>query len=547
MPDKIKLLPSDKSKLQEHIISLSLLLLLALLLRLVSFCNEPLINPDGIAYVLQAKAFFLQQTEPLLTVYPYPTNLALMIAGVYHLIGDWVLSGQLISLFFSLLTIIPFYFLNRIFWSRGTTFTIVILYVVSPVFVEFSHEIIRGPQFWFFLVLGLWAFCRFLVAEKPPLYLLPITTIAFLMAAWSRIEGLLPLFLAGVYLLFHADYRKKNYLAAYFLPFLLILFFSWGLGFSHKFSSIDLLEIFTRGFGERLTAAINRFQWLRQSLLNLETKPPFGVAPYFFDEARDMLFFLALGVSGHSIIKTFGHLFFLITIFGLIKFKGIATFNKSQKNAKLFLKLLITCGTIFIYIQILLNWCSSERFVALIYFPGLIFSGYGFNKIFSFIRAHWPNSRPVIYCCLGLLIWALPAILKSSHLSRSVAFKEIGQNLAKRNLPNHEIKLCSTSSKVLFTHFYAYLNHPIVSSPWQHCTIINAAEIGTFLQHSDKYDYLLFSDRDGARQQFLGIIERDENSDFSVLMEQKLGKYGLLTLFGLTTPGGSNIVNENQK
>jgi len=203
MPDKTNLPTNLGSGKREWLIHLGLLLLLAAALRLISCFRASLVNPDAIAYILQAKAFYLQQSEQFFIAYPYPTNLALMIAGIYRIVGDWIISGQLISLFFSLLTIFPLYFLNRIFWPHRTAIAIVFLYAVSPVFVELGHEIIRGPQFWFFMVLGLWGFSRFLEREKPPYYLLLITSMAFIMAAWSRIEGLLPCFweLVGYYLI----------------------------------------------------------------------------------------------------------------------------------------------------------------------------------------------------------------------------------------------------------------------------------------------------------------------------------------------------------
>ena len=535
MPDKMNLPANEGSGMREHLVPLSLLLLLAAALRLASWFNEPLLNPDGIAYILQAKAFYLHQTEPFLTAYPYPTNLALMIAGIYRLVGDWILAGQLISILFSLLTIIPFYFLNRIFWPRRTAITIVILYVISPVFVELAHEIIRGPQFWFFLVFGLWGFCRFLEMKSPSPLLLMITSTAFIMAAWSRIEGLLPLLLAAGWLLFDSDFRKRGYLAAYFLPFFLILIFSGGLALSQKSLPINLLEILSQGFGDRLQASINRFQWLRNSLLNLEANPPLGVVPYFFDKTRDLLWFLALGVTGHSLIKTFGIIFFPITLFGLIKNRSSHSEESSQRHAKLFLKLFILGGAIIIYLQILLNWSSSERFVALIYFPALIFSGYGFNKLFSGWHKRYPNSSPAAYLwlCLLLLAFALPSILKSSHLSRALAFKEIGQSLAERHTVNQEIRLCSTSKKALFTHFYAHLDQPMVSSPWEQCDIIkvNDLEISSII--GAKYDFLLLCDRDGGRRKFLAMVEKRPDLDVAVILEKNTEKYGRLTLFAL--------------
>ena len=130
MPDKPSMPINETRNIREWLFTLGPLLLLATALRLVSLFKEPLLNPDGIAYILQAKAFYLQQTEPFLTAYPYPTNLALMIAGIYRFVGDWILAGQLISILFSLLTIIPFYFLNRIFWPRRTA-TIITMLVLS--------------------------------------------------------------------------------------------------------------------------------------------------------------------------------------------------------------------------------------------------------------------------------------------------------------------------------------------------------------------------------------------------------------------------------
>lgn len=544
MPMKSKLPETKNSNIAEWLFPIGLLLLLAAALRLSSWFINPLLNPDGIAYILQAKAFYLQQPEHFFTAYPYPTNLALMIAGTYYFVGDWVISGQIIALFFSLLTIIPLYFLNRLFWSRQTAIMIVFLYVVSPVFVELGHEIIRGPQFWFFLVLGLWGFCRSLERRRPSSYLLIISSVAFVMAAWSRIEGLLPLIMGAAWLLFDSRLRKGRYLAAYFIPLLLILIFTGGVALSsHNSLPIDLLGALSQGFSERMLAALNRFAWLRETLLILESNPPSGVAPYFFDETRDLLWFLALGVTGHSLFETFGYFFFPFTLFGLVKDKTRQQEKISTSGrARLFLALFILGGAVLIYIQILLNWSSSERFVALIYFPTLVFSGYAFNKLFSAWQNRYPNSGSTTYVglCLIILFFTLPSILKSSRSNNALPFKEIGHTLAEKHPLNQEIKICSTSKKVLFTHFYAYLDNPMVSSPWEHCTVINVNRLKLDSILEANYNYLLLFDRDGGRLKFLEMIERRDDCEVAVLLEKNTNKYGVLTLFSLQTQGKGN-------
>ena len=525
MPEKSSLLAKKK----EWLIPLGPILLLATALRLISLYKTPLLNPDGIAYILQAKAFYLQQSEHFLTAYPYPTNLSLMIAGIYGFIGDWVVSGQSISIFFSLLTIIPLYFFNRIFWPRKTTIVIVILYVVSPLFIELSHEIIRGPQFWFFLSLGLWGFCRFLEQENPSSRLLSIASFAFIMAAWSRIEGLLPLLLGAGWLIFDSRLRKPRYLAAYLLPILLLFLFSSILSLN-----IDLPKALFQGSGERLNAAINRFQWLRDSLLHLEAEPPFGVVPVFFDEARDLIWFLALGVTSHCLIKTFGIIFFPITIFGLIRTPNYRTLFGSLKRARLFLILMLLSGFTIIYIQILLNWSSSERFVALIYFPGLIFFGYGLERLLELWSKRKPKSQPTAYLwlCLILVLSTLPSLFKSGNRIHTVVFKEFGQYLAASPSSEPDLRLCGTSRRVIFTHFFAQLELPMVSPPWQQCDIIEVKNLNPDFYKKADYDFLILSDRDGGRQRMLDIMEDGGEEKFSILLEKSNEKYGKIALFG---------------
>ncbi len=524
------------------LIPLGSLLLLAAVLRLIALSREPLLNADGIVYILQAKAFCLGHADQFLAAYPYPTNLSLMIAGLFHFTGDWILSGQMISLFFSLLTIIPFYFFNLIFWPRRTAIMVVALYVISPVFVELAGEIIRGPQFWFFLVLGCWGFCSFLEREDPPAYLLSLVATAFILAAWSRIEGLLPLVIAAVWLLFDARVRKIRYLTAYFLPGFLLLIFAGGLLLSHSSVQFNPLQMLTHGVGDRLFDSFERFQWLREALSELGDNPPPGMAAGFFDEVHTLLWLLALGTTGHAIHKTFGNLFFLVAICGFLRIGAVGLEKIRRPRSQLFLLLLILTGLFFIYSQIFLNWSSSERFVALIYFPVLVFSGYGFNRLFFFwqkIRSGSGRISALILFCLLLLSLSCYSILKKSHLSRAVVFKEIGQLLAARHPAGKEMNLCGTSGKIVFTHFYATIDSPGLVSLRKHCDITQVDKLKLSMLQSGQYDYLLLADRDGGRQYFLRLIKEMPDSGITVVIEKNTEKYGKVTLFALRPPGES--------
>ncbi len=518
--------------LQELLIPLGPLLGLALLLRLIPFFREPLINPDGITYILQAKALYLHESKKVLEFYAYPTNLAYLISGVFHLIGDWVLSARLVSLFFSLATTIPLYFLSRLFWARATAITITVFYVVSPLFVELSVNIIRGPEFWFFLCLGLFCFCRFLKTDQPNWRLLCFTAISFLLAGWCRIEGILPLFLAGSWLLLHQKSRKFSNIIAYFLPLILI---TCGL---ISIMNSDIIHALPHGFTYRVVDSINRFQWLRNALTALQESPPLGAVPSFFSEAKQFLWLLGLGVSANSILKTFGGIFFLITVFGFTKNATSYPTPVGRQPALIFLILLILSGGFIIYIQILLNWCDCERFVALIYFPGLIFAGYGCNQILNRIERILPEKRPLIFLLILLLAISLPKTLRSSKLSRSVVFKEAGEIINKRLSPGSEIKLGATSDRILFTHFYAHLNLPSVLNPWLNCTVLKVAELTPETIINSGYNYLILASRDGGRQRFLKLLAKTDPSEndlnkISLIWEKSTEKYGKVSLFAI--------------
>jgi|GEM_PF-3552565 len=519
---------------RELLVPLGPLLVLALLLRLIPLLREPLINPDGITYILQAKALYLHEAKKVLEFYAYPTNLAYLISGVFQLIGDWVLSARLVSLFFSLATTVPLYFLSRIFWARATAVTITAFYVVSPLFVELSVNIIRGPEFWFLLCLGLFCFCRFLKTDQANWRLLCFTAISFLLAGWSRIEGILPLIMTGSWLLLHQKSRKFSNIIAYFLPLILIAY-----GFM-ALMNLDIIHALPHGISYRAVDSINRFQWLRNALTALRKSPPLGTVPYFFSEVKQFLWLLGLGVSANSILKTFGALFFLTTIFGFAKNKTRYPTPVSRQPALIFLILLILSGGLIIYIQILLNWCDCERFVAMIYFPGLIFAGYGCNQIFNRIGRSLPGANPQIYLLLFLLLISLPKTLNHSHLSRSAVFKEAGEIIKNRYPHKAQIKLGATSDKIIFTHFYASLDQPETLNPWSSCTLLTVSELTPETIINSGYNYLILTNLDGGRQHFLKLLAKasptsEESNNISMIWEKSTEKYGKVSLFAINS------------
>ncbi len=531
-PKSLTTLPN--SRLAGRFLGIISLLLVAAGLRLIVLHHTTMVNPDGMAYILQAKALSLHQYEMVLKAYPWPSNLAFLLLGVYHLVGDWVLAGQLISLFFSLATIVPLFGFCRLFCTRPAAWLLVMFYVASPVFINLSCNIIRGPEFWFFLCLGLWSFCRTLQKENSHPFFLTLTSLAFLMASWSRIEGILPLILSAGWMLCSPKLRRPNYLLAYFAPLLLILLFLGPLFSLESFTpNNNFSEIICRGLSDRLQASWARYNWLRSTLRELQKSPPFGVAPYFFKELRNHLWFLALGVTGHTFIKAFGLAFLPLLLLGRRQQRDVsATFSpRLDRDNRYFLTILILLGSLAIYLQTLLNWASSPRFVSLVFFPLLILAVPGCHRLLQGRRTHL---KLVLYSLL-LIALALPSTWHKSRTDRSVAFKQIGLEMAKTGLTAGPVKkLGGTSKKILHTHFYAYLGKPEVVLPWQYCTIcyIKDLKIDTLIRND--CELVLLSDRDRGRERLLEMTAGRDDIEVAILLEKKnTPLHGRLTLFAL--------------
>jgi hypothetical protein len=534
---------------EEWLTALLPLLLLALGLRLLVFSHLRMLNPDGMVYILQAKALYLHQSDKLLQVYPWPTNLAFFLAGAYHLVGDWILAGRLVSLGFSLATIIPLYFFYRRYLSRMVTAALVLFYVASPTFVEYSSQILRGPEFWFFFCAGLWGYGLLQTTEKSRPGICFLTSSAFLLAAWSRIEGLLPLLLATGGVLLSARRHGWRGLAAYFAPYAAALavaflpLFSWQTVSPNN----NLFKIIYSGLVDRISAAWSHFTWLKNSLRELQKSPPFGVAPYFFKELRHHLFFLALGITGYTLARLFGLPYLATLVIGRFRRQQTATpapdHDTAAPRPPRLLLLTAGGGILIIYIEVLLRWASSPRFAALVFFPALIFAAPGCRWLLELAGAGGKNPEAVAKQRRNLLLFGLllaliclPSTLKKSRTERSTAFKEIGLELAGSRLTEGApLKLCGTSRKILYTHFFAYLDKAEILSPEQYCTVyyIRDLDLDTLIRNG--CTLLLLSDRDHGRQRFREKLQKRNDLSVSVICERSNTElHGRVTLYKLS-------------
>lgn len=426
--------------------------ILGFALRLYSFVVTPVINPDGTFYIQQAKALHYGLWDQVLSCYPYLSSYPLLIALNYRVFGDWVISAKVVSLVFGTATLIPLYLLLRRFLGVKVSWLAVLIFAVSPPFVELSREVIRGPLFWFFAVWGLYLVIKHM--EKQSLTHLLMASVSFLMGAWARTEGLLFILVVPLYLLFSGGERRWRKTAAFVIPPALVTLAVGILLWSFQFHLGDLFA--AKKMEPLLSGPFTSYQGLRESLEAMKDTPEGGMSPYFLDKVRNLLWLVALGALFVEVVRAFFLPFSLIFVSGL---KGVMKRVREDPRV-LFLVLTSICALLLLYVQVIHYWTMYARFMAVFLFPAFVFVGFGVQRIFDFVTDRL-KLRESIVCgmlLVSILLVAVPKTLQSHDRSDKVVFKEMGETIAERKGDCVSVSVGAGFKEVRLVHFYAHVD-----------------------------------------------------------------------------------------
>ena len=183
-------------------IKLFLLVIIALIPRIIVFLQPQIITLDGTLYVKIAKLFsegkYAGAPGSYFSLYPF------LIFLVQKFIGDWELSGQLISIVLGTLTVIPVFLLGRSLYDEKIGWLSALFYISVPNLLKFDNQVIRDPTLWFFILFTIW-----LVWEgnkQNRLILFGLASVSAGLGAITRVEG----FIAWVILVFYVALKKIN-------------------------------------------------------------------------------------------------------------------------------------------------------------------------------------------------------------------------------------------------------------------------------------------------------------------------------------------------
>jgi hypothetical protein len=171
-----------------HRISILLCLLLACAVpRAMIAAQIHCICPDGVLYVRLAEALnesrFQQAFEVMeLNIYP-------AILMVLNRLGlSWETAGMLWGLTISCLVVLPLYGWLRRQFDDTVALAACALYVVQPIFIQWSPELIRDPTFWFFFTLTLYLLWRTITEVSVGFSI--AAGVSLTLAVLTRFEGL---------------------------------------------------------------------------------------------------------------------------------------------------------------------------------------------------------------------------------------------------------------------------------------------------------------------------------------------------------------------
>ncbi len=436
------------------------IVLAGLAVRILVAWLTAVVNPDGTLYIHQARAVYYGLWDQLTSCdygIVHVSNYPFLIAGAYALIGDWVAAAKSISILFGALTIVPIYLLARRFFDRRISWLTALSYALIPELAFSSAQVLRDPIFWFFLSLGLYFFILALEREdgRGAGPYLALAALAFLVAAWARIEAVLFIGLSAGFLLLPGQPGKLRSLISFVGPLALTAAaaLAWLSLTDHSAGPVIPQDGMTI-----LTQPLSRLLELRQTLFDLRYNPPAGLTPDFLTWAGDTIWLIALAAVVHTTMETFFYPFFGLALIGLI---GLGFKLKTDRRV-LYLSLLAGLSLIALYIGVIATWFTIRRYWVLVILASFVFLGFGLENALAYLGSRFriAGKTAAAIACAAIVLVSLPKSLVPHETDKAV-YKDIGLTVARMEGSGRAISIVATgpSSALSWAIFYANLDY----------------------------------------------------------------------------------------
>lgn len=518
--------PSGSSN--NHIVLILLIFALGLVLRMFAWQNTGVINPDGAIYINQARAIYygLWDSVNTCSTARFPTVTTLCIAAAYPILGDWVAAGTFVSLFFGTITLVPLYLLARRFFDRDISAVILLVYALNPTLIDGSVDIVRDSTAWFFLTLGLYLFTK--DKKQSDLYLI-MSSISFLVAAWTRVEFFIFVACSPIYILMDREEKRLRRASVFLLPAVVIFFAAIGsqlLLHPERVNWYRLVDI-----PQRASAFLSQYHEIRAQLAELTSHPKAGIPTEFFDKTRDILWFVGFGVILQNILEAYYYPFFLFYLMGL----GAMGQRIRGDVRVLYFCLLVPAVFLLLYCYLFVYWQMENRWFSIALFPSFIFLGLGLERLISLLQSKFTMKRgmALLLICLLILAFGLPKNLKPRGEDKTI-FKTLGEIIAGLEGNTKRIEILTVGGSQRWVWFYANLHFPGAPCPDEYVEYkqLIGNDYGQFLKFvkSRGIQYLVWEEKDWPAGRF-DFLASPYERDFIPLGSWHHRDSGKITLF----------------
>lgn len=430
-----------------------------LAIRLVALQHIAIINPDGILYINQAKAIAGGQWQLLREIQlPYVSLYPLLIAGIQHLVSDWILSGQLISLASSMGMLVVLYRLLRLFFDRIISQLTTLLYAVTPLFVRYSVDVMRDSLFWFFFTFALWLILLHLregVSRGKACVLLSCGNAAILLASWSRIEGII---LFPVTILFLCLWGKRDTLlklGSFAMPSVCV-----GVAGAvvmqqsghNLFALVRLDEVV-----KKMADSVDAYHLLRQELKTLADGYGFCPMGNYLQNSYHTIWATAFGGVVANAMEAF---FPPYVIFHVAGFKEWCRRTLHLPSYR-YVTLVLVGSLLLLLVHFVQSWVMTYRFMAILMLPAFGMAALGVQRILASLSALTKigGGRAVALMAIFLVLVSLGKNLRMIEADKAV-YVTIGKTIAKVAGSGSCIAIASKfSTPQAWINFYATVNN----------------------------------------------------------------------------------------
>ncbi|MFZ5773925.1 MAG: glycosyltransferase family 39 protein [Thermodesulfobacteriota bacterium] len=533
LPRDNKLFSRPASEADGNAAALAVLVTLAAAIRLYAIQHATVINVDGPLYIQQAKAVATGDWSGALCSLPFLSATPVLIRLFQTIFDDWLLAGRMVSLCFGTLALVPLHGLFRQFFGRGESLAAALLMAALPTWVSNSVDVVRDPVCWFFSLWGFYWLAVGVRRQQRPL--LPLACLAFLLAAWARIEALW--YPAALCLLLPLLLRRHR--AASLLWFSLpLLVGAAALAAAPLLNGPSLLTMSRLGeLRQNLAGGLPQYAALRADLAALRQPEQEPGLFFFLAEARNLAWLVGLGTMANRLCEASTYPFLLLALL------GIGPLRRQQEQRLPLIFCLLAMGALgLLYFRVLQTWIMEYRYLMLAILPGSLCLCAGLGRV-----GGWLGRRS------GLGQWAALALLVAPLLVISVRrdlkprgeddlpLKEIGAFLASHHPQSDEVRVVTSRHTMRLIRFYANQDRPGAPCPErpEHLyAAVTGDSAATLLRklREQRIDYLVWEERNRPAGWPLDLLASDREGGVRELGRWRNQPTGEMILYQVT-PG----------